>query len=81
MRTYEDILLAPFVSAWPSMVQVCRNVFGKTRSTFESQNQRLRGVKSQEPHQPSVDSATRNGKTWDLGGCWDNNGYQVMNMI
>jgi len=24
---------------------VCRNVFGKTRSTFESQNQRLRGVK------------------------------------
>ena len=30
---------------------------------------------------PSVDSATRNGKTWDLGGCWDINGYQVMNMI
>ena len=28
-----------------SGAEVCRSVFGKTRSTFESQNQRLRGVK------------------------------------
>lgn len=29
--------------------EVCRSVFGKTRSTFESQNQRLRGVKDASP--------------------------------
>lgn len=38
---------------------VCRNVFGKTRSTFESQNQRLRGVKSQEASENSEASRRR----------------------
>ena len=56
----ENILLAPFVT---EKAKVCRNVFGKTRSTFESQNQRLRGVKEQ-----------RRWCNWKwediLGGCW-----------
>ena len=56
----------PMFKPMPStkLAQVCRSVFGKTRSTFESHHQRLRGVPEKTPSEERV--ASRSG-TWNTG--------------